>query len=377
MMNARADANVRAARPPGRATRRIGVIGAGIAGAIAARTLHDRGMPVTVLDKARGPGGRMSTRRTGEGLRFNHGAQYFTVRDERFGRLVRSWLRDGLVQRWEPRELRIGLDGGRREIRQHSKARFVARPGMNALARRLLADVDARFGTRVVGLRWEGDAEGWRLAIEGEDEALRFDALIVTAPASQTAELLDGDAPALAKRVRQARLLPCWAMMIAFENDLEIPYDAISAKGDGPVAWAARQTAAENAAERSARSPDAWVVHASSAWSQARLNEDDHVVRDGMLSELARIVDRPLPQIRTAMMHRWRYALVDEAVGEAALWDAERRIAAAGDWCIAGRVESAFLSGCAAADCVLAAANITNDRGANEHPGEPRSSREH
>ena len=40
-------------------TQRIAIIGAGIAGATAARALADTGHAVTLFEKARGPGGRM------------------------------------------------------------------------------------------------------------------------------------------------------------------------------------------------------------------------------------------------------------------------------------------------------------------------------
>ena len=76
---------------------RVAVIGAGISGLMCARTLLDHGIDVTVFEKGRGVGGRMATRRTDDGLQFDHGAQYFTVRDERFERYVDSWLQDGIV----------------------------------------------------------------------------------------------------------------------------------------------------------------------------------------------------------------------------------------------------------------------------------------
>ena len=44
-------------------TKRIAVVGAGIAGAACAASLQQAGVQVTLFDKSRGVGGRMSTRR--------------------------------------------------------------------------------------------------------------------------------------------------------------------------------------------------------------------------------------------------------------------------------------------------------------------------
>ena len=73
-------------------TKRIAVVGAGIAGAACAASLQQAGVQVTLFDKSRGVGGRMSTRRAawaGEGgnectVEFDHGAQAITARQPRF-----------------------------------------------------------------------------------------------------------------------------------------------------------------------------------------------------------------------------------------------------------------------------------------------------
>ena len=64
-------------------TPHIAIIGVGMAGVTCARTLRQAGHHVTLFEKSRGLGGRMSTRASAFGG-FDHGAQYFTVRDPRF-----------------------------------------------------------------------------------------------------------------------------------------------------------------------------------------------------------------------------------------------------------------------------------------------------
>ena len=82
---------------------RVAIVGAGMAGLACARALAAAGHVPLLFDKGRGPGGRMSTRRTehdGRTLTFDHGAQYFTARDDAFVALVRELEAEGAVVRW-------------------------------------------------------------------------------------------------------------------------------------------------------------------------------------------------------------------------------------------------------------------------------------
>ncbi|MFW5812000.1 MAG: FAD-dependent oxidoreductase, partial [Alkalispirochaetaceae bacterium] len=65
----------------------IVIIGAGIAGLAAARELTRLGRSVRLLDKGRGVGGRMATRRFAGG-RFDTGAQFFSARSRPFRSLL-------------------------------------------------------------------------------------------------------------------------------------------------------------------------------------------------------------------------------------------------------------------------------------------------
>nr|MBP8061530.1 FAD-dependent oxidoreductase [Polaromonas sp.] len=109
-MPSKPSASNRSAQAKATSPRHIAVVGAGIAGIACARTLMQAGHQVTVFEKSRGAGGRMATRRTEFGS-FDHGTQYFTVRDPRFVKVLESV--QGLVRPWSANTVRI-LDGAGR-----------------------------------------------------------------------------------------------------------------------------------------------------------------------------------------------------------------------------------------------------------------------
>jgi predicted NAD/FAD-dependent oxidoreductase len=74
---------------------KIIIVGAGISGCVCANRLAMAGHAVTLIEKGRGVGGRMSTRRM-NGARIDHGAQFFTARDPRMKELVQDWEEQGL-----------------------------------------------------------------------------------------------------------------------------------------------------------------------------------------------------------------------------------------------------------------------------------------
>ena len=117
------------------------VIGAGLAGLTAARALTARGHAVQVVDKGGAPGGRLATRRIVDGdadrpehasLAFDHGAQYFTVRDARFAAEVEAWHKARVVQVWHGKLASFDSEG--REAVADDHTRWVGVPGMSAIA---------------------------------------------------------------------------------------------------------------------------------------------------------------------------------------------------------------------------------------------------
>ena len=77
----------------------VAVIGSGMAGLTAARILEAAGAIVTVFDKSKGTGGRLSSR-SFEGGWIDHGAPYFSSEQTGFSEFLRghtSWVCWGLM----------------------------------------------------------------------------------------------------------------------------------------------------------------------------------------------------------------------------------------------------------------------------------------
>ena len=106
-----------------------------------------------------------------------------------------------------------------------------------------------------------------------------------------------------------------------------------------PIGWAAR-----NSAKPGRTGPEAWVVHASPAWSKQHLEDSPAAVVTALQLALAHAVGGVLPGVISSTAHRWRYALPAAASREF-LWNGSRQIGICGDWLAGPRVDAAWLSG--------------------------------
>jgi hypothetical protein len=324
---------------------RVAVVGAGLAGLTAARILSDQGHDVVVVDKARGPGGRMSTRRDGD-LRFDHGAQYFTARDPRFLRHVLAWRERGLVEEWEPRVTVFGERGEPRGDPVETR-RFVAVPGMNAVCRELATEqTDCRFGWSVESLERTGSGRnsGWKLT-SSEGQTLESDVLLLTAPPPQASRLLSD--PDIDECLRNVNMLPCWAVMAVLDRPLLADSDAAFVNF-GPLSWMARQ-----ASKPQRPGAESWVLHANPEWSQQHRNITGEQALEQLLTAARELPGAQDFSVMSASAHRWLYSLAENPLDCGCLWFGSQNLALAGDWCHGSRVQGAFLSGSAAAGRIM------------------------
>jgi predicted NAD/FAD-dependent oxidoreductase len=332
----------------------VAVIGAGISGLAAARTLQDHGVKVSVFDKSRGVGGRMSTRRVEGGVTFDHGAQYFTARDQHFKRHVESWIEQGIVGQWPDQSLgsdqKIAvLEDGVTKSESKSNDRFVSLPTMNALCKHIADGVPIQKQTRVAKIDClKGGVEsGVELFDDSEISLGKFDRVIVSAPAEQTAELLSKFTE-LAKPISNIQMNPCWATMVAFDKPVTNQWVGAFLHGSF-LSWAARN----NSKPGRSNNGDHVVIHANPDWTAEHWEQEREEVAEMMLTEFWRVTGATPQPHHYLQSHRWKYAIPVDPSEMRCFADESAVIVACGDWASGSRVEGAYLSGIAAAGRVL------------------------
>ena len=315
---------------------RVAVVGAGIAGLAAARALVDRGHSVRIFERASIAGGRVATRvlnaielprgLSGE-VAFDHGAQYFTVRDHGFSELAAEWERDKVIAKWTGRI--VSFDGEGWEDVPEGTSRYVGTPGMSAMATALAAGLHIDYGSK----------------IESLDPLLNeYDRAIVAVPAHHALALV-ANVPALAEQIRGVEMKPNWTVMAAFEEKVAARFDAAFVHGS-PLGWIARNTSKPKRNWKI----DCWVLQATSAWSQAHAGDRSDEVGSFLMEAFEDLIPAGLPRAFYATVHRWRSATADPPLAVGAIQDESSRITVCGDWCKGARIEDAYLSGIAAAD---------------------------
>lgn len=316
------------------------IVGAGIAGLTAARRLREAEWEVVLLDKARKPGGRMAARQVG-GIRFDTGAQFFTVRERRFREQVDAWLDAGAAVQWGN-----GFSSGDRRMAPDGHPRYRGVPHMRGVPEHLADGLDLRCGERVNALAAADGA--WRVKTEsgGEYEAA---ALILTPPVPQSLDLVRESGIELPhdqmEKLAAIEYDPCLALMAVLEAPSKIPAPGGVRMPADEIGWMA-----DNQQKGLAEAP-AVTIHASPAFSRANYEAEEDLVRTLLLGAASPWIPSEATETH---LHRWRYSQPVRCYPEAcAMVPAPAPLAFAGDGFGAPRVEGAFMSGMAAAEKLI------------------------
>lgn len=313
---------------------KIAIIGAGLSGLTAAHLLKEH-CEVTIFEKSRGVGGRMSTRRA-EPYFFDHGAQYFTAKTKPFQAFIQPLLDQAIIEKWNARCVIIDANNtGTTKSWNDDTPRYVGAPGMNNVAKFLAKDIEIQSNTRIVSLSYQ---DKWQLKDEQEQQFEGFDWVISTIPSPQAAQLLPHNF-AFHQDIELAKMIPCFALMLGFEKNLPIEFDAAQVT-NSDLSWIA-----VNSHKPQRPGPFTLMVHSTAEFAEANIDDDRQKAMQHLIAETGRIIGCDVSEADYKTLHGWRYANVAQRERTNTVFlDQDHKLAACGDWCSGGRVEGAFMS---------------------------------
>ena len=313
----------------------IAIIGAGLGGAVAARYLCDQGCQVTLFDKSRGTGGRLSSSRLGSES-IDLGVPFFEPGGLSFNRWLEQQVGKGMLTRWHPSSQ--VFEGSIVE----SPLLYTAPDRLSALTRSLI-DGCTLVSQKRISLVWPS-REG--VSLRDDDNRLcgSFDAVLVATPAPQAALLLDA-VGRFRSRAAEVKVLPAWVTALSLSLPLNTPIELI--QGPHPMF----RRIVRDSAKPGRQGPDRWVVEAGADWSLQHRRDSPEYVQRRLLAALNDLIG-PLPEVLEIRTHRWLYCHAT-SIESRFLWGDDVRIGVCGDWFGCGGVEGAFESGLALAHKVM------------------------
>ena len=331
---------------------RLCIVGAGLAAAGMADALSDRSVSVTVLEKSRGVGGRAATRRR-DGCRYDHGANYIKDSDERTRELLQSLGADGLVDIDAP-VWPFDAEGTISESQRPESHKWTWEAGITQLAKRLFdrTNADIRKETRVDTLE-EGQS-GWTISDTDGATHGPFDAVVLTPPAPQTADLLqatelldgDDDLAAATDAVDQVPYRTIRSLMLHYPFEIDPPYYAlVNDDRDHDIGWLARESCKPG---HIPAGEELLVVQMAPDWSTANYDMPlDDAASEAAMKAAQLLDDDRLTEPDWVDDQGWRYALPDAGVDSDAVEPLEAHgLYLAGDWVVGeGRAHEALWCG--------------------------------
>lgn len=317
---------------------KIGIVGAGICGLAAGRTLAKDGHQVVLFEKADVPGGRVATYRQ-DGFVWDTGATSFAPRGKTIQAVMLDELpKDDLVLLDKPIFVHSGLRPMASDHRP-SGSRYVYRTGNDTLPRLLADGLEVRYGASVE--RIEETDGGFRIG----DEA--FDAAILTPPIPQSSLLMWGLGES--RPTANVTYRSCISVNVGF--DAELPPTAyhalIEPEQRHPLNWLSLESV--KSPDRAPVGYSALCAQLGPAFSQEQYDRPDEELVETVCSFLVRLYGPSFETPKVSMVKRWKYS---QPVGFASFDEVNppgTRLILASDALLGGHVEDAYEVGVQAA----------------------------
>ncbi len=312
------------------------IIGAGMSGLAAGRSLAASGIDVTLVDKGRAVGGRMATRRIGAAT-FDHGAQHVSTRTDEFALQMGDLVERGTARVWFRTPSVTHPERGFED-------RYIGVHGMRRIPE--VISEGLRVVTGVAVDRLEIERSGVT-AFSGGVAVAAGDAVILTPPAPQTLDVLQRSGIALGPMGAELADVAYNATLVVMAV-LDAPADLDEGHYslvDGPLAWLADNQ------QKGVSAAPSLTLHSSADFAAEHLEVEPNRWAGQRLEAARPYHAGNVIEVRP---HRWRYAQ-PRSIREDGAWplEAAAPVVLAGELFSGARVEGAYTSGQTAARLIF------------------------
>ncbi|MGG6267967.1 NAD(P)/FAD-dependent oxidoreductase [Leptolyngbya sp. AN03gr2] len=318
----------------------IAIVGAGMAGLTCAQMLQQAGYKVVVMDKSRGLGGRMATRRL-QGTYADHGVCYLKPKSPEFQSLLNQLVDRKVLRVWT--ETIHELNEGKIQPPSKQAPCYAASNGITAIAKFMSIGLTLRLNHRVERIE---EQDGWQLYCEA-GEVISANAVIVAIPAPQAAMLCGS----FIEKLTSIEYSPCISAIAVYpierQADVErLNWKAIVSLNDPALGW----IAIDSTKQLNPVQP-AIVIQSNANFATQHLEDSDlQQVGEYLLTRAAEVTEPWFTSPEVLQVHRWRYAFPMNPISEKYLVaNTANPLICTGDWCGGNRVEQAFQAGIATA----------------------------
>ena len=333
----------------------VAIIGAGTAGCFAASQLTDAGLTCCIVEKSRGIGGRCSRRSVLEGFNIDLGASSFSMLDALsqniLGR-IKQWTKSGYLTEWAFKSSEFQTPS-----ETVNNIELCGSTSMNAFHRHLIDRIDCLTQRHVHKLK---RLDGYWQLLDGADQLIiEAKAVIITAPAEQTYNLLQTynqieqykhlSSPAL--NASQASL-PQYICAIAFDQAQPLLSDVYT--GKHPIFSKAIRVSSKPNKKNTIykKIPEIWVLHSTFDWAIQK-NHQDAKASASEMGELFcqhfNIKENTKTKYPLVVAsHYWRLADHGHAAydteNKSFSWDEDIQLGCCADWLAGGGIAAALSS---------------------------------
>jgi len=315
------------------------IIGAGISGLICAEGLQTMGFQVLVLDKSRGIGGRLATRRL-HNTCVDHGLPYLMKGkdgDQILNIIIDNLCENQIIEPWKGEIYELKADNSL-EISAAVK-RYFAKEGITSVAKYftknelIKENLPIKKEAKVIKISKDTD-DNWLLSLENSEEKIRAKYVVFAIPAPQILMLIENSpdlnlSQELIDQLAAVTYHPRLVVMAGYSEEYELPkWQGIRLNNED-----LRFILLDSSKRNNPQNESVFVFHSTPEFADNYLDSENlDFPAKKLLNIASNLLNSWLEKPNWYSIQRWRYATVKNGLQKDNL--TENNLFFCGDWCL-------------------------------------------